>query len=213
MLIGGLFFGGNLAVVRIGLEEVMSGVVDETDAVERVIAMLESFELDFSGLLAFSVVDKFAFSACGTATAFGVKSLEFVTAENLKLKPPNGVSTVLDVTAFLEAFVVNDLHVVGAVEAADDEESEVVAALKLFETAGDAVDAHFVGVHTLKTDDLEVVDNDDRSLASFSDEIFNNADDVIERNAVNARNNVESVSDGRSISTKGVAGKLTFFVG
>lgn len=126
MLIGGLFFGGNLAVVRIGLEEVMSGVVDETDAVERVIAMLESFELDFSGLLAFSVVDKFAFSACGTATAFGVKSLEFVTAENLKLKPPNSVSTVLDVTALLEAFVVNDLHVVGTVETADDEKREAL---------------------------------------------------------------------------------------
>ena len=207
MLIGGLFFGGNLAVVRIGLEEVMSGVVDETDAVERVIAMLESFELDFSGLLAFSVVDKFAFSACGTATAFGVKSLEFVTAENLKLKPPNSVSTVLDVTALLEAFVVNDLHVVGTVETADDEKREVIAALKLFETAGDAVDAHFVGVHALKSDDLEIVDDDDRSLASFSDEIFDNGDDIVKRNAVNARNNVESVSDGSPILVKGVAGK------
>ena len=207
MLIGGLFFGGNLAVVRIGLEEVMSGVVDETDAVERVIAMLESFELDFSGLLAFSVVDKFAFSACGTATAFGVKSLEFVTAENLKLKPPNSVSTVLDVTALLEAFVVNDLHVVGTVETDDDEKREVIAALKLFETAGDAVDAHFVGVHALKSDDLEIVDDDDRSLASFSDEIFDNGDDIVKRNAVNARNNVESVSDGSPILVKGVAGK------
>lgn len=79
--------------------------------------------------------------------------------------------------------------------------------MKLFETAGDAVDAHFVGVHALKSDDLEIVDDDDRSLASFSDEIFDNGDDIVKRNAVNARNNVESVSDGSPILVKGVASK------
>ena len=132
MLCAVVFFVRKLSVIRIGFKEVVSGVINKADAVERMVAMLESIEFDSSGLLAFSFVNKFAFSAGDPTATFRVKSLEFLAADNLKLKPPDGVSTVLDVSALLEAFVVDNLHVVRAVEAADDEKSEVVTALKLF---------------------------------------------------------------------------------
>ena len=93
--------------------------------------MFECLKFDFSWLLAFGLVDQITFPAGIAASSGGIQSFKGGIAKYLKLKSPDSVGTVFDMSALFKAFVVDNLHVVRTIKTADDEECEIVTTLKL----------------------------------------------------------------------------------
>ena len=115
----------------------MGGEIIEEALVVGALPIFEAFELNLSRLKFFGVVNLLA-------EVGEIAGTEMI--EDVKLKSPDNVGGVLDVAAFLEALEGNGLHVVLAVERADDEEGGVSVALKFFELANGIINAELSGV-------------------------------------------------------------------
>lgn len=151
------------------LEVVMSGEVLEETFIIGALPILETLELNLTGLLFFSVVD--AFSCVGNVA--GING-----AENVELKSPNNVGGVFDIAAFLEALERNGLSVILSVETAYDDESRIRVALKFLKLAYGIINAElgrFVGVRN----DLEVVKANDGSGGFVGTKRFEKRNQII----------------------------------
>ena len=115
----------------------MSGEIVEETLVVGALAILEAFKLNLPRLLFLSVVDLFAYVGEITRTKI---------IENIELESPDNVGGVLNVARFLEALEGDGLHVVLAIERANDEKGGVSVALKFFELANGIVNAEFGSV-------------------------------------------------------------------
>ena len=115
----------------------MGGEIFEEALVVGALAILKTFELNLPRFIFFSVVDLLAH--VGEAARAQV-------IENIELKSPYNVGGVLDVAAFLEALEGNGLHVILAIETADDEKGSVGVALKFFYLANGIINAELGGV-------------------------------------------------------------------
>lgn len=133
----GFFWGKLFVKILAGDKAVVGGEIIEKALVVGALAILKTFELNLPRLLFFGVVNLFA----KVGEVSWTKMIE-----DVKLKSPYNVGGVLDVAAFLEALEGNGLHVVLAVERADDEEGGVSVALKFFELANGIINAELSGV-------------------------------------------------------------------
>lgn len=115
----------------------MSGEIIEKALVVGALAILKTFELNLPRLLFFSVVDLFA----KVGEVSWTKMIE-----DVKLESPYNVGGVLDVARLFETLEGDGLHVILAVERADDEKSSVGVTLKFFELANGIINAELGGV-------------------------------------------------------------------
>ena len=115
----------------------MSGEIIEKALVVGALAILEAFKLNMPRLFLFSVIDLLAHVG-------EVAGAEMI--EDVKLESPNNVGGVLDVAALFETLEGDGLHVILAIERADDEKGRVSVALKFFYLADGIINAELGGV-------------------------------------------------------------------
>ena len=127
----------SFAEVVAGDEAVVGGEIIEEALVVGALAILEAFKLNLPRLLFLSVIDLLAHIGEVSRTKM---------IEDVKLESPDNVGGVLDVARLLETFKGDGLHVILAIETADDEKGGVSVALKFLELANGIIDAELGGV-------------------------------------------------------------------
>ena len=139
-----------------GNESIVGREIIETAFVVRTLPIFETAELNVTRVRVFSLFDDFAiFRDSPVAQIVG----------NEKLKSPNNVSGVFNIARFFEGFKGDRLRIVSAVERADDNESGVSVALKVFKFANNVINSLFCGsILKVGRNNLEVVKNNDRSF-------------------------------------------------
>ena len=112
----------------------MCGEVVEETFVIGALSILKTLELNLTRLLLFSDVDLFA-SVGKVAGLNGV--------DDVKLKCPDNVGGVFDISAFLETLKGNRLDIVVTIERRYDYESAIGVALELFKFANRVINTDF----------------------------------------------------------------------
>ena len=140
----------------------MSREIVEKAIVVGALPIFETLELNLSRLLLFGFVDFLP----------SVRDVEGVDGiDDEKLKSPNDIGSVFNITGFLEALEGNGLCVIVAIERADDDKSGVGVALKFFKLANRVVDAKFCRIFGGR-DNLKVIETNDGSFSFVVAERF-----------------------------------------
>lgn len=137
-------------------EAVIGGEIFEENIVIDTLPIFETAKLNLTRVSFFSLVDNVAI--------FGNSAVEKFVG-TIKLQAPDNVGGILNVAGFFEGFKRNALSIVKTVERADDDESGVGLALKVFKFANNLVNSLLRrNIRIFDRDDLKVVKNEDRSF-------------------------------------------------
>ena len=145
-----------MSIVEIitGFEVIVSREILEETLVIGTLTIFKAFELDLSRLLFFSLFD--------FLSGFrNVKRVDRIESE--ELKSPNDISSVFDVAGFLEALEGNRLSVILAIERADNNESGIGIALKLFKLANGIINTELDRIFRGRND-LKIIETNNGSF-------------------------------------------------
>ena len=134
------------------------------------LTVFEAFEVNMTRLFLFGFFDNIA--------CVGSVGIIFNVIDNIELQSPDDVGRILDIAGFFERLEGNGLHIIVAIETADNNKGCVGVTLKLFELADGVVNGE-LNINIVLRDNLEIIKTNNRSLFEIRTERTQNIEEVV----------------------------------